>query len=113
MATQTFTSYSEFWPYYLSEHRHNVCRRLHYFGTTLVLGALAAGAAVSPKFFIAIPIVGYGPAWIGHFFFEHNRPATFSFPVWSFIGDFEMFFRMLTGKLSTELSRAIKKYPKP
>lgn len=95
-----FGSFREFYPYYLGEHRHPVCRRLHFLGTTLVLGTLlAALLAARPAWLLALPVLGYGPAWIGHFFFERNRPATFSYPVYSLRGDLLMYWQTLTGRL--------------
>ena len=106
------TSYEEFWPYYVSEHMEPVTRRLHVLGTTLVLAALAAGALVDPLWFIAAPFVGYGFAWVGHFFFEHNRPATFTYPLWSLRGDFRMFRLTLLGRMAPELRRARELFPR-
>jgi hypothetical protein len=93
------SSYEEFWPYYVSEHMEATTRRLHVLGTSLVLAALVAGVLVDPLWLIAAPFFGYGFAWVGHFFFEHNRPATFTYPVYSFIGDWAMFRDMLTGRI--------------
>ena len=81
-------SYEEFWPYYVSEHMKPATRALHVFGTSLVLATLAAAVLVSPWWLLAVPFVGYGPAWIAHFFVEKNRPATFTYPLWSLRGDF-------------------------
>lgn len=105
-------SYEEFWPYYVSEHALPSTRALHFAGTTLVLGSLAAGALVSPWYFLAAPFAGYGFAWVGHFFFEHNRPATFTYPLWSLRGDFRMYRLMLLGKMQPELARAASLYPR-
>jgi hypothetical protein len=95
-----FRSFREFYPYYLSEHRDPTCRRLHVVGSTLVLlivvGALLSGAL---RWLWAAPVAGYGFAWIGHYFFEHNRPATFRHPLYSFIGDWVMYRDVLTGRL--------------
>lgn len=95
-----FASFSEFYPYYLSEHAHPVCRRLHFVGTALVL-AVVAYALIARQWHALwlVPLFGYGFAWAGHFFFEHNRPATFTYPFYSLAGDFVMFFQMLTGRL--------------
>ena len=95
-----FQSFREFYPWYLGEHRHPVCRRLHVLGTTLVLlitmAVLVTGAWA---WLWSLPIAGYGPAWIGHFYFEKNRPATFRHPLWSLAGDFVMYRDVLTGRL--------------
>jgi hypothetical protein len=100
MKTEGFASFSEFWPYYLSEHANTLNRRLHFVGTTFVnlilLSALFTG---QPKLLMACPLFGYGFAWVGHFIIEKNRPATFRHPIWSLMGDYKMYFYMLQGKL--------------
>lgn len=98
-ATQ-FHSFAEFYPYYLQEHENLTCRRLHFVGTTLVIGVLIA-ALVSGNWMLmwVLPVAGYGFAWAGHFFFEHNRPATFKHPFYSLLGDFVMFKDILLGKI--------------
>jgi hypothetical protein len=93
------TSYEEFWPYYVSEHSLPATRVLHFVGTALVLACVALGLIVSPWWLLAAPLAGYGFAWVGHFFFEHNRPATFKHPLWSFRGDFVMLRDVLTGRI--------------
>ncbi len=107
------SSYEEFWPYYVSEHMEPITRRLHFVGTTLVLAALVAALAVDPLWLLLAPLGGYGFAWVGHFFFEHNRPATFTYPLWSLRGDFRMFRLTLLGRMRPELERAARLYPKP
>jgi hypothetical protein len=95
-----FNSFAEFYPYYLSEHGNSTCRRLHFIGTTLVIGILAyAIGRGSLALLIALPIAGYSFAWIGHFFFEKNRPATFQHPFYSLLGDFVMYRDMILGKV--------------
>lgn len=98
---ERYASFREFYPYYLSEHRDPTCRRLHFIGSALILVliGLVVATVLSPWWLLAIPVVGYGFAWVGHFFFEHNRPATFTYPVWSLIGDWVMFKDMLIGKV--------------
>ncbi len=107
------TSFEEFWPFYVSQHRRSSTRAWHFAGTTMVLGSLAAGVAVAPVWALLAPVVGYGPAWIGHFFFEKNRPATFTYPLWSLRGDFRMYRLMLTGRMGPEVERARQAYPPP
>ncbi|HXY76672.1 MAG TPA: DUF962 domain-containing protein [Steroidobacteraceae bacterium] len=97
---QRFATFDAFYPYYLEQHRHPVSRRLHVIGTLLAFGA-AAVALVSGHWLwlLAVPIVGYLPAWVGHFFFEGNSPATFSYPLYSLRGDFAMVAGVLTGRM--------------
>ena len=98
--TKRFTSFREFYPYYLSEHSNVVCRRLHYVGTTLVIVCLVAFAiTLKWPWALAALLVGYAFAWVGHFFFEKNRPATFKNPFYSFAGDWVMYADMLRGKI--------------
>jgi hypothetical protein len=95
-----FSSFREFYPFYLSEHGTRACRRLHFVGTSLVIGCLvAATLSRNVWWLLAAPLCGYGFAWFGHFFFEHNRPATFSHPLYSFAGDWVMYRDMLTGRI--------------
>lgn len=98
---KTFKSFQDFYPYYLGEHRNAACRRLHFIGSLLVL-LIIGYVIVSQTWFLLwfIPLTGYGFAWIGHFFFEKNRPATFSHPLYSLMGDWVMFKDILSGKIS-------------
>ena len=100
MADSTFESFKEFYPFYLSEHKNKTSRILHFIGTFLVLGLLVflLLAQKEARFWIALPLTGYGFAWVGHAFFEKNKPATFKHPLWSLRGDFTMFFDILRGK---------------
>lgn len=98
--SQQFTSFKEFYPYYLSEHSNITCRRLHVIGSTLVIIVLVL-ALVQKSYMLLwlLPILGYGFAWVGHFFYEKNKPATFKYPLYSFIGDWVMFWQVLAGKV--------------
>lgn len=98
--THQYTSFAEFYPFYLQEHANRTCRRLHFIGSTLVL-LTAAYALLSGKLILLfwLPVIGYGFAWVGHFVFEKNRPATFKYPLYSLMGDWVMFKDMLTGKI--------------
>ena len=96
--TGRFKSFSAFYPYYIHEHSNRTCRRIHVVGSALVIVTALLGLFVSAWWFIAMPLVGYGFAWVGHFFFEKNRPATFKYPLWSLMGDFRLFFETATGK---------------
>ncbi len=93
-----FQSFSAFYPYYIHEHSNRTCRRIHVVGSALVIVAALLGIFVSAWWFVSMPLVGYGFAWVGHFFFEKNRPATFQYPLWSLMGDWRMFFETVTGK---------------
>ena len=95
----TFSSFRDFYPYYLDEHSDRRCRRMHFIGSWLVLVALAAGILISPWWLLAMPLAGYGFAWVGHFAFEKNKPATFQYPLYSLAGDWVMFFDILRGKV--------------
>ena len=96
----TFSSFAEFYPFYLSEHRHPMCRRLHFLGSTVAIACvLAALLEANPWWLAAALVAGYGFAWTGHAFFEHNRPATFKHPLYSFLGDWAMYRDMLTGRI--------------
>jgi len=95
---ERYRSFAAFYPFYLTEHVNRVSRRLHVIGTTLVIVALMLGLAKDWRFFLAAPVIGYGFAWIGHFVFEKNRPATFKYPLYSLMGDFRLWFEVITGR---------------
>ena len=98
--TAGFNSFSQFYPFYLSEHADRTCRRLHFVGTSLViLVAISAIASGRLGLLWLLPVLGYGFAWVGHFYFEKNRPATFKYPFYSFMGDFVMYKDIWTGKI--------------
>jgi hypothetical protein len=103
MSGQRIQSYREFWPFYVSQHCNPVCRNLHFIGTSLVIAAVILGVFKSPWFFVAAPFCGYFFAWIGHFVFEKNRPATFQYPIWSLIADFHMYGYIVTGKMGSQV----------
>jgi len=96
---ERYQSFDAFYPYYIHEHSNRTCRRIHIVGSALVL-VIAAVAIVTlnPWWLLAMPVVGFGFAWVGHFFFEKNRPATFQYPLWSLMGDWRMFFETVSGK---------------
>lgn len=96
---QKYKSFAEFYPFYLSQHSDPVCRGLHYLGSILVLLILLF-SLLSGQFvwLLALPVVGYGFAWIGHFGFEHNKPATFQYPVYSLMADWVMLAQFVSGK---------------
>ena len=99
-------TYAEFWPYYLGEHRLRRTRTLHFFGTGLAIVVLVGAIIMQAWWFLLAAVVcGYLFAWIGHFFVERNRPATFTYPLWSLYSDFRMFGFWLAGRLDSELKR--------
>lgn len=95
-----FANFRDFYRFYLDEHSDVQCRRLHFAGTSLVI-ATVVFAVVSGDYaaLLLLPLFGYGFAWIGHFFFEHNRPATFRAPLYSLLGDFVMYKDILSGRV--------------
>lgn len=96
-----YTSFAEFYPYYLTQHADRICRRTHFIGSSLALASLAMYFFFGGAWWIlAAVVMGYGGAWIGHFFYEKNRPASFDQPLYSFRADWVMYWQMLTGKLS-------------
>jgi hypothetical protein len=89
-------TFTDFWPFYLSQHRQRGCRMLHYLGTSsAIVIAVVAVATGHPRWLLAALLVGYAPAWIAHAFIEKNRPATFRYPVWSLLADFKMLARAI------------------
>lgn len=102
----TFEDYEAFWPYYVSEHRDPTNRRLHFAGTTLVMAM-----ATNPLAWPLLPVAGYGFAWLGHFKFEKNRPATFDYPLWSLRADFRMWRKIALGDMDRELAKAEALFP--
>lgn len=100
-----FSSYRAFWHYYVNEHRSRLNRNLHFVGTSFSLGWVVLALAFSPWFLLAAPITGYGLAWVGHFVVEKNQPATFRYPFWSLLADFQMFALMCAGRMDREVRR--------
>jgi hypothetical protein len=95
-----FSSFAEFYPYYLNEHRHPLCRALHYVGSGLVVIVLLLVLLSQQWVYLwLLPLLGYGFAWQGHVLFEHNKPATFNYPFYSLAADWVMLKDFLTGRL--------------
>ena len=106
MTKDEFNSFADFWPHYLSEHSRPATRLLHAAGTLTALVLLVLFIATGRWWLFPLAFVpGYGLAWTGHFFIERNRPATFTHPLWSFIGDWKMLALMIGGKIDDEVSR--------
>ena len=106
MAKARLRSFEEFWPFYLGQHRKPITRALHLLGTSAALAlAVAALSTKRPGLLLAALGVAYGLAWVAHFFVERNRPATFTYPLWSFAADWKMWWLALSGRLRRELRR--------
>ena len=97
---KVFQNFSEFYPYYLGEHANRTCRRLHFAGTSLSLACLVGLVVTGNAWWLLAALVfGYAFAWMGHFFFEKNQPATFKHPFYSLAGDFVMYFDLWRGRI--------------
>jgi hypothetical protein len=104
---QRIQTYEEFFLFYLGEHSLPACRALHYIGTALFLASLASFIFTGNGWFLLLAlVVGYLFAWTGHFFIEKNKPATFTYPLWSFVSDLKMFFLFVTGQIGRHLEAA-------
>jgi hypothetical protein len=99
-------SYREFWPFYVSQHLKPGTRLLHFIGTTAVILCVVAAVVWREWWLLLLgPVVAYGPAWIAHLFVERNKPATFTYPLWSLVGDFHMYGLMWAGRMEGEIRR--------
>ncbi|AKU96917.1 hypothetical protein AKJ09_03581 [Labilithrix luteola] len=108
MADQEFRTFEEFWPFYVKEHRKKSTRVLHFIGTTGAMACVAGAILTRKRSLLALaPIVGYGPAWISHFFIEGNKPATFKHPLWSLRGDLVMWWKMVRREMDAEVERVL------
>jgi len=106
MTERQYKSFAEFWPYYVSEHSKPATRALHAIGSTIALVLMVILIALGKWWLFPLGlVVGYGCAWIGHFFVEKNRPATFKYPLWSFMGDWKMLAFMIAGRMEKEIQR--------
>jgi hypothetical protein len=103
----TLQSFADFWPHYLREHANPLTRKVHAAGTAVGLGLVLLGLLAGPWWLILVGVVsGYAFAWLSHLFIERNRPATFTYPTWSLLGDLRMAWLLVTGRLDAELRRA-------
>jgi hypothetical protein len=97
---QKYDRFADFYPFYLSEHANRSCRRLHFLGSSLALACFALAIASANWWWMPAALVcGYGCAWIGHFGFEKNKPASFRQPLYSFMGDCVMYAQIWSGKV--------------
>jgi hypothetical protein len=110
MEHEPITNYAEFWDFYVAEHSQPLTRLFHFVGTSL--GIVLLVLFIKNGTYLYLPlclVVGYAFAWFSHFVIEKNRPATFKYPLWSFISDYKMMFYMLTGRMNAEVERVSKK----
>jgi hypothetical protein len=106
MAQQEIKSFAEFWPFYVEEHSRPATRALHFAGTATGLACVVALAANGKWKWLPLALIpGYAAAWAGHFLIEKNRPATFKYPLWSFLADQKMFGLMLTRRMEEEVEK--------
>ena len=97
---ERFETFADFYPFYLSEHANRTSRRLHFAGTSIALVLLVAMVTTGIWWLALVALVqGYAFAWVGHFFFERNKPATFAYPLFSFMGDWRLWWEIMTGKV--------------
>jgi hypothetical protein len=96
----SFRTFRDFYPFYLGEHANRICRQLHFAGTSIAVALFIAAVVSRWWWFVAVAFAqGYAFAWVGHFFFEHNKPATFKYPWFSLMGDWRLWWDMLTGRV--------------
>lgn len=104
--TDRIQSFAEFWPFYVREHADTRNRLLHFVGTSLAFGCVGYGIARFSLLWVILALpTGYGLAWIGHYTLQKNRPATFTYPLWSFMGDMKLWWLTLLGKMPGEVDR--------
>lgn len=106
MSERKYGSFEEFWPFYVSQHSKKATRTIHFIGSTIALGAAAAAVVKGrPALLLGAPLAGYGAAWVSHFFVEQNKPATFTYPLWSLMGDARMWWKTVNGEMDAEAER--------
>jgi len=106
MSDTRISTFSAFWPFYLGEHSLPITRTMHFVGSWVaLLNVVAAVITLQPGYLLGAIVSGYAFAWVSHFFMEKNRPATFKYPLWSFIADWKMWGFIMTGRITAELDR--------
>lgn len=107
MTPRKYTTFADFYPFYLTQHARPINRTLHFIGTGLVIACLLYAVFTAKwNMLWLLPVLGYGFAWFGHFIFEKNRPATFTYPFYSLGSDFVMFWHILTGQINQKIKDA-------
>ena len=108
MTEQRFQTFDEFWPSFVRAHEKRATRTLHFAGTSIAMACVAGGLLLRKPLLLALaPVAGYGPAWVGHFFIEKNRPAAFDYPLWSLQAGILMWSMMLAGTMDAEVERVM------
>jgi hypothetical protein len=111
MEEKRYGTFEEFWPFYVREHQKKSTRIMHFVGTTAAVATFATGLLLRKRWMMIVaPVLGYGPAWISHFFIEKNRPATFKYPLWSLKADFVMWKKIVTGQMDAEVERCLREH---
>lgn len=108
MKTQRYQRFEDFWPYYVTEHANPLNRKLHFWGTNnLFFWLVLAILRRNPRIALFAVVSSYAYAWIGHFFIEKNKPATFDYPIFSALGELQMYFKTLEGTMDIEIARYV------
>lgn len=102
-------TFEQFWDFYVGQHRKKTTRLFHFVGTTAAIGCVAGALLTKRRWLLLVaPLAGYGPAWFSHFFIEKNKPATFTYPLWSLQADFVMWWKTLSGQMQAEVERVLR-----
>ena len=111
MEEKRYGTFEEFWPFYVQQHSKKATRMFHFVGTTAAVATLLTGVILRKRWMMLVaPVLGYGPAWISHFFIEKNKPATFTYPLWSLRADFVMWKKIVTGQMDAEVERVLREH---